>query len=87
MTLFIYSGGFIIKYQRHSKHKTFLINHVHAAVHSSMTYGSQIAKKAKFTMYAKMHKLLGDITRWHYNAQNSDSSVPHAPHGLGGGDV
>ena len=72
---------------RHSKHKTFLIDHVHTAVHGSMTYGCQIANKAKFTMYAKMHKLLGDVTRRHYNAQNSDSSVPHAPHGLGGGDV
>ena len=31
-----------------------------------------------------MHKLLGhDITGRHYNARNSDVSLPRAPHGLG----
>ena len=34
-------------------------------------------------MYAKMHKLLGDVTRRHHNAQNSDASVLHAPTGWG----
>ena len=28
-----------------------------------------------------------DVTRQLYNAQNTDISLPRAPHGLGGGDV
>ena len=34
------------------------------------------------TIFAKV----GDITRQHCNAWNSDISVLHAPHKLGGGD-
>ena len=58
------------------------IDHMHAAVHGSVTYGCQRNRNL-----CKMHKLLGYVIGRHYNFRNSDVSLPRAPSGLGGGDV
>ena len=45
---------------QHSKCRAPHMDHMHAAVHSSVTYGCQLVNN-----YAKMHNLLGDVTRRH----------------------
>ena len=64
----------------HSKHRTLHIDHMHAAVHRSMTYGCQLVKQSKFMQKCINYLVmsLGGIIIF------SHLSPLRAPHGLGG---
>ena len=68
-------------------HKTHTTSYIlYAAMHPARLHDSWPPFCLKGFIYAKLHKLLCDVTGRHYNARNSDVSLSRAPCGLGGGD-
>ena len=78
--MYIYSWCFVFKfYGTQNTHP-----HTYACCHARF-HDLWLPFCFKVFIYAKLHKLLCDVTGWHYNTRNSDS-LTRTPCGLGGGD-
>jgi len=69
---------------QHSKRRTLHSDHMHAAVHGSHVNNISMAANLQRNRNPRQKCI---VTGQHYNAWNSDVSLPRTPLGSGGGEV